>query len=1455
MSENAINSNISIEEIIAPNLNESNYASGLSDVFDNINDNFIKLANYDFIKGENGDSVIIKSVPLYENGKFTDIGEKLKNFIEDKDEALKTISYNNVTYDVWSTFKNSPGNLQMIYTVSNSENGISETPISSLYYVFLDGRFNHNNLKYINWENSQYNEIIDLSCIVVYSNGEFKSLDNAFPTVYYERGVGLCWKINGNNTGLPVQGIPGRDGKDTKLFIVQGNGTAVEANKLSININKIFDGKNGFTSKDNYDFSNLEINNDYSAVILTDIPGNSRKDFYFGSIRLEKEESEETPQLKGYADTNNTINTLIQNETLINLFKGINFKNRTGENLPGIFIPIETTDLSDINKNPDQLQSAHLIAATSITNNEGDSNINADMIWTPVNDINLEYNNSKSVSVDKYLYIKIDKNEIERVIKESWQKGNYEAYSPDDKFIDDAHLNNIIKQFNDTLAKTNYILKYKLIGTLRSDNVSTNNFLSSNSEIFSFFPDDEDENNSNTTETNNSTDFISENSAQCLYNYSDKTVLNLKPFKYDYEKDINLKPSNGNPVYITLNSLVDKLWPGYIPARFQPADAKPEDIRYVSYNDYAKDNISEAEFKAKRFDLKEDNQYITADRNYTNINLLPEYFIELIKQQKPIYRWKLDFAYNEFDNNLLKQNAILTETETIQEYSYNLNEDDKKILILFNTIFTDTITPSEITQFLWFNGFSKDLRKNYIQRFEGIWNENDKNDPKPYGVITIKEINKTITTAGFSPSKWPDGTSISTILLSGWNYDNTKLFKFIQFVPIFNNDFKIKDDTTLNINYNINISGDKDAYNNNKNITVNGALNSIEVNTNTLNALEIKNIYTNDNIVLGGDNSKLIIKPKNIYNENESSDTTTDNIYTELDSTNIYTNNILSKSLNINDVNSTSNKEFISTIKYNNGTSKDLNISLQGENAINIDLNLNQNTSTNPLNISINKNDQSTNDDLALKTNFNNIDITNNTADFTNFTTPKASVINYVKNDNKFNLAGNINILPNSALNKNSTYYRVVPDSLIDDGDSTDNSQTALKYRKYNRSGTTYLGINGLESILSEYNIPIFTKELASTDQTTGQTSYNYKVLSGLKYDDNNHKIEKDTNSVNNLNKKFKLKINKIFTFIAGVNAEREGYEWPYLDNGNVKIKLRYTLINKDNISGTTKLPKELQEILLFDVDESVTTKSFNIIGNSWFGKDVWGNDVDSIYDRDRLHQFHFKLNTLTTVKYNSILTRIAEEIESIRNNQEITEILKNLQDYNFSDILKNYKLNVKVISNITANWRHPKVGIYGAFLSLPIVVKKFNDSSFNFTGGDNIMFSSGFKSVVWENYTTVTAATAENGTISSTSPTGSPGWSMKFNTDYEYYLTPINSVSNKYEPNLNLCGSGLYISSNYNTNPEIVALGIDSDEKNIKLIRKYVDKNKNTTSEITIADLINFITAAASNTDAQVGL
>ena len=57
---NTINNQIPLTQIIAPSLSDVNYASGLNDVFDNINDNFSTLSNHDFIKGESGTSVKIQ---------------------------------------------------------------------------------------------------------------------------------------------------------------------------------------------------------------------------------------------------------------------------------------------------------------------------------------------------------------------------------------------------------------------------------------------------------------------------------------------------------------------------------------------------------------------------------------------------------------------------------------------------------------------------------------------------------------------------------------------------------------------------------------------------------------------------------------------------------------------------------------------------------------------------------------------------------------------------------------------------------------------------------------------------------------------------------------------------------------------------------------------------------------------------------------------------------------------------------------------------------------------------------------------------------------------------------------------------------------------------------------------------------------------------------------------------
>lgn len=1369
-----MNNNL-IKKITTPNLNDINYADSLNEAFNNINANFSILANHDFIKGDTGKSVKIKT------DKVISYLDKIKECIEEghNNDTLKTI---NVTVDntnekiTLGLYDNITDNstIHMIYSLDIDTDGYSEieTPLSSLYYVFLDGRYSNKWLgKFTPESYNNYIDIEDLSCIIVYENGAFKKLNNAFPTIYYEIGVGLCWKLNGNQTGIPVQGPTGKNGLNANLYIVKGN----KVNENKVNVTEIFENTNYISIEEFIKENNELLNQDenYSAIILTD----NETNFYFGNIQIQQN------AITAFLSSKLPINTNINLNEINNALKGINI-NKTSTNLQGLFIPIETLDSVQNNE-----QKTHLMSSTSITNNPGDSNLKTDLILTPVNNINkLVINNDKQLNVNKYLYFKINEQEIEKLLKESWIENKYTPLNKElDVFIkEEKDIENIIDTFKAVLSSRNYILKYKLQNVFNLENGS---IPEKYSKYFSFT-----DTSKYTAGSNNS--YISDLSSMCLLNNGIIKLINT-----------NKNNNNDDLIDTCFNCEVTEISKGDIPHRL----AKDNEDKYVDINSLPADS-------PKFLPLTGDDIYITPIRTIDYFNLfkvIPNTFTQSIKTKNKFYRWCLDLSYDEFDPIELKQ------CSDGKEYVKEVNDVNiKDILILFNSIFTSNVFPNSETEILWFNGFSKDLRKNYGVKITGKW-EDDSLDPIGVDVEKTKYKNGAIQTAfQFTNS---ENENFYAIAISGWNYDNKKLFKFLQFKPAFNNDYKIKEDTAFNINYNVNITGDKN--NPNKNLYVNGSVISNDVLSNTLEAKEIKNIYTNDDIVLGGDESKLTIKPKNANNTSNSNI-----IYTELNSTNILsdslnTNNILSKSLKIKDVNNDNDKEFISTIEYNNGIHKDLNLSLQGENAINIDFNLNParqtvNT-TKPLHISIYP--QSNDTDLGLKTNFNNIDITNNTTDFTkgDNLSNTTSFIDYVKNS--FDLSSIVNILPNSVLKTTpkGIYYRVEEGSLIDDANTNKNDTKGLKYRNYPSAGTSYLGIDGLVSVLSEYNIPIITED-ESSDK-------NYNILSGLKYENNT--ISTDTINVNNLNNKFKLKINKIFTFIAGINSLRSSYRWPYLDSGNVKIKLRYTLIN------TTK-PSDSNENIVLD-DELVTTKFFDIIGNDWYGKDVWGYSENSTFERDRLHKFHFKLDTLTTSDYKSVLNNIVKQLE--------------LKDITNINILKNYELNVKVISIITANWYHPAGNkIFGAFLTLPIVVDKVNKNLKNI--GSNIFMSDNIANVVWENYNTVPYI---HGVVNNNTDPAKPkpGWSQNFRTDLEYYLTPIKTKSEvtSYEPKLNLCSSGLYISNNYKNNPEIVGLGLNSDG-NTTLIRKYVE-GTDKTLEITIAALINYITAAASNTDAQVGL
>lgn len=436
MSETLKNS-IPLTEVVSPLLNDVEYASKLEGVFRNINDNFLQLANRDFVKGESGASVDIKEVDLInEDGTLTVYGQRLKSSVENlsvnKDEYAD-VKYTDAdgvehTINILDNLYAHPGKVYMIYNTAND----NTTPIavSSLYYVFLDGRYANKVIGKI--DDSQYTNIKDMSCILVYDNSisGFKALENAFPTIYYEKGVGLCWQINGNPSGIPVQGIPGKNGANATLHIVKCNSIEETDNMI---IRAEVDGIYGM-----YDgYSELEEDiSQYDGQAALILITNVDKGFYFGYLRVEND------KLYAYCDQETAINYGVETETIINAMKKINLLNKgedASSGIKGLFIPMQ--------QEKDGVQPVHMLSATSITNTEGQaSDLKTDFIFTPIDDINkLNVNETDALQVDKYLYLRISKSALDGDTI-NIDKNLYEPYNYTLKY----KLTNIAKDANDT---------------------------------------------------------------------------------------------------------------------------------------------------------------------------------------------------------------------------------------------------------------------------------------------------------------------------------------------------------------------------------------------------------------------------------------------------------------------------------------------------------------------------------------------------------------------------------------------------------------------------------------------------------------------------------------------------------------------------------------------------------------------------------------------------------------------------------------------------------------------------------------------------------------------------------------------------------------------------------------------------------------------------------------------
>lgn len=211
------------KETVIPSLNDVTYGETIAKNFEIINDNFKRLSSIDFIKGSPGTSVFIEEIDLLEEESWRDALKSSIIAMEEKLGGTNEIDNENTRFSI---LDKNPGKLYMIYEQTPELN--DKKYISSLPYVFLDGRFANKNLT----ENAdqyaeEYSKMVDYSCVLNFStnsegNGEFVVLQN-FPTLYYDRDLGFCWNVNGQETGISAQGPKGIDGNDGELFIVKAN--------------------------------------------------------------------------------------------------------------------------------------------------------------------------------------------------------------------------------------------------------------------------------------------------------------------------------------------------------------------------------------------------------------------------------------------------------------------------------------------------------------------------------------------------------------------------------------------------------------------------------------------------------------------------------------------------------------------------------------------------------------------------------------------------------------------------------------------------------------------------------------------------------------------------------------------------------------------------------------------------------------------------------------------------------------------------------------------------------------------------------------------------------------------------------------------------------------------------------------------------------------------------------
>lgn len=206
-----------INEIQSPDLSQEHFAESLNQAIETINDNFKKIVSAPIYRGQQGESVKIKSVSLIDGNSFTEEGKKIVSAIYNDvnlsswdgtkiDLATKLAG---TKYDVISGTRSfdyiNDNNFILMFYLDNVE----ETLLApAQLYVFQDARVTY-------FPNVDGNNVKDASCYITFEWDEENSTyrytkSEQFPTITWSPTVGdYVWTINGHDTNIIAKGLKG----------------------------------------------------------------------------------------------------------------------------------------------------------------------------------------------------------------------------------------------------------------------------------------------------------------------------------------------------------------------------------------------------------------------------------------------------------------------------------------------------------------------------------------------------------------------------------------------------------------------------------------------------------------------------------------------------------------------------------------------------------------------------------------------------------------------------------------------------------------------------------------------------------------------------------------------------------------------------------------------------------------------------------------------------------------------------------------------------------------------------------------------------------------------------------------------------------------------------------------------------------------------------------------------